>query len=66
MINNVEKETLKESLRNLKGKKVAVFGHEAPDGDCIGSTIGMGSLLKKLGATPFLLIGMTYRLSSCF
>ena len=54
MINNVEKETLKESLRNLKGKKVAVFGHEAPDGDCIGSTIGMGSLLKKLGATPFL------------
>lgn len=32
----------------LKGKKVAVLGHQRPDGDCIGSTVALVRVLRRL------------------
>ncbi len=29
--------------------KIAIFGHESVDGDAIGSMLGFGTLLEKLG-----------------
>ncbi|MEI6426623.1 MAG: DHH family phosphoesterase [Candidatus Absconditabacteria bacterium] len=29
--------------------KIAIFGHRNPDGDCVGSLLGMGALLQKQG-----------------
>lgn len=40
---------LVKSLKNITGKRVCITGHEAPDGDCIGSSLAMGYLMKKLG-----------------
>jgi phosphoesterase RecJ-like protein len=28
-------------------KKIAIFGHMSPDGDCIGAMLGLGRLLEK-------------------
>ena len=36
-------------LNAVKGKKVAIFGHMRPDGDCIGSQTAMYLLLKNCG-----------------
>ena len=30
-----------------KAKKIALFGHMSPDGDCIGAMLGLGRLLEK-------------------
>lgn len=37
------------ALEKLKGRKVAVLGHQRPDGDCIGSTVAVVRVLKHLG-----------------
>ena len=38
-----------QMLHGLKGRKVAVVGHARPDGDCIGSQVGMSRLLETQG-----------------
>lgn len=42
-------ERFQEMLRGLSGRKVAVIGHARPDGDCIGSQVGMSRLLASQG-----------------
>lgn len=37
-------------LKSVQGRKFAVAGHMRPDGDCIGSQVGMAYLLRKFGA----------------
>lgn len=37
------------AVEKLKGKKVAVLGHQRPDGDCIGSIVAVTRVLKSLG-----------------
>jgi phosphoesterase RecJ-like protein len=37
------------SLEKLRGHKVAVLGHQRPDGDCIGSIVAVVRVLKSLG-----------------
>ena len=37
------------AIEKLKGHKVAVLGHQRPDGDCIGSTVAVARVLKTLG-----------------
>jgi len=37
------------AIENLRGQKVAVLGHQRPDGDCIGSIVAVVRLLKSLG-----------------
>lgn len=37
------------AIESLKGKKVAVLGHQRPDGDCIGSTVAVVRVLRSLG-----------------
>lgn len=36
-------------LEQFKGRRVAVLGHQRPDGDCIGSIVAMVRVLKSLG-----------------
>lgn len=36
-------------LRSLAGRKIAVIGHARPDGDCIGSQVGVARVLGALG-----------------
>jgi bifunctional oligoribonuclease and PAP phosphatase NrnA len=36
-------------VSDLKGRKVAVLGHLRPDGDCIGSQVGLCRVLRALG-----------------
>lgn len=38
-----------EALQKLEGRKVAVIGHMRPDGDCIGSIVGMTRVLNAAG-----------------
>lgn len=38
-----------KALDSLKGKKVAVLGHQRPDGDCIGSIVAVVRVLQTLG-----------------
>lgn len=38
-----------QAIESLKGQKVAVLGHQRPDGDCIGSTVAVVRVLKSLG-----------------
>jgi phosphoesterase RecJ-like protein len=38
-----------QALESLKGHKVAVLGHQRPDGDCIGSTVAVVRVLRSLG-----------------
>ncbi len=42
-------ERFQKMLRGLDGRKVAVVGHARPDGDCIGSQVGMARLLASQG-----------------
>ena len=37
------------AIEQLKGRKVAVLGHQRPDGDCIGSTVAVTRALRTLG-----------------
>lgn len=37
------------ALEQLKGEKVAVLGHQRPDGDCIGSIVALVRLLQTQG-----------------
>jgi phosphoesterase RecJ-like protein len=37
-------------LDGLRGRPVAVLGHLRPDGDCIGSQVGLTRVLRALGA----------------
>lgn len=32
-----------------KAHKIAIFGHHYVDGDCVGSMLGLGSILEKMG-----------------
>lgn len=43
------KESFKALLAQLKGKKVAVLGHMRPDGDCVGSQVGLCRALNQSG-----------------
>ena len=38
-----------EVVSGLKGRKVAVLGHQRPDGDCIGSTVAVVRVLQSQG-----------------
>lgn len=38
-----------EAMEHLKGQKVAVLGHQRPDGDCIGSMVAVVRILQQLG-----------------
>ena len=40
---------LKALILELNGKKIAVVGHARPDGDCIGSQVGLTRVLRALG-----------------
>lgn len=37
------------AVEGLKGRKVAVLGHQRPDGDCIGSIVAVVRLLRSRG-----------------
>ncbi|MDQ8194361.1 DHH family phosphoesterase [Coraliomargarita sp. SDUM461004] len=37
------------AIEVLRGQKVAVLGHQRPDGDCIGSTVALVRVLRTLG-----------------
>jgi len=37
------------AVEQLKGNKVAVLGHQRPDGDCIGSIVAVVRILQQLG-----------------
>jgi phosphoesterase RecJ-like protein len=39
----------KEALKGIEGKPVAILGHVRPDGDCIGSQVGLARSLRGLG-----------------
>ncbi len=45
----------KKYLKKLKKQPILVVSHESPDGDAIGSSIGMGFLLKELGFDPLVI-----------
>jgi nanoRNase/pAp phosphatase (c-di-AMP/oligoRNAs hydrolase) len=38
----------------LKGKRVGVWGHLHPDGDCIGAKTAMRDILIRCGAMPLM------------
>lgn len=38
-----------QAVESLKGKKVAVLGHQRPDGDCIGSIVAVVRVLQSQG-----------------
>ena len=42
-------------LKKIKKQPVLVVSHESPDGDAIGSSIGMGFLLRELGFDPLVI-----------
>ena len=39
----------------LKAHTVAICGHVSPDGDCLGSGLGLACALRQLGKTVFTL-----------
>ncbi len=50
----MDTQTLKSELKKIEEKiqganSIAIFGHLAPDGDCVGSILGAYMKLKKLG-----------------
>ena len=45
----------KKYLKKIKKQPVLVVSHESPDGDAIGSSIGMGYLLMELGFEPLVI-----------
>jgi len=40
---------LKQALDAIKGKPVAILGHVRPDGDCIGSQVGLARSMRDMG-----------------
>lgn len=40
---------LKKALESIKGKPVAIMGHVRPDGDCIGSQVGLARSMRAMG-----------------
>lgn len=44
-----ESQRFAAAVEQLKGTKVAVLGHQRPDGDCIGSIVAVVRVLKSLG-----------------
>ncbi|MDR0740662.1 MAG: bifunctional oligoribonuclease/PAP phosphatase NrnA [Puniceicoccales bacterium] len=38
----------------LKGKRIGIFGHLHPDGDCIGAQVAMRDILMQCGAMPLM------------
>lgn len=46
---------LVKALKEIEGKTIAVVGHDSPDGDCIGSSLAMGYLMKQLGIETFVI-----------
>lgn len=38
-----------KAIEAIKGRPVAVLGHVRPDGDCIGSQVGVARVLRELG-----------------
>ena len=38
-----------EFLAGLRGRRIAVIGHQRPDGDCIGSQVAFGRMLRSRG-----------------
>ena len=48
-----ENKTLTSMLEKIKGaEKIALFTHESPDGDAIGSTLAVYFALKQIGKEP--------------
>jgi phosphoesterase RecJ-like protein len=41
--------SFKALLTGLRGRPVAVLGHMRPDGDCIGSQVGLARVMRDLG-----------------
>ncbi|MEO0508935.1 MAG: bifunctional oligoribonuclease/PAP phosphatase NrnA [Verrucomicrobiota bacterium] len=44
-----ESQRFAAAVEKLKGKKVAVLGHQRPDGDCIGSIVAVVRALNAMG-----------------
>lgn len=44
-----DSERFGEAIERIRGKRVAVLGHQRPDGDCIGSTVAVVRLLRSFG-----------------
>jgi phosphoesterase RecJ-like protein len=42
-------EQLKKALEGIRGKPVAILGHVRPDGDCIGSQVGLARSMREMG-----------------
>lgn len=42
--------------RIADAKRIVILGHERPDGDCVGSTVALCSILRKMGHEAFVLI----------
>jgi bifunctional oligoribonuclease and PAP phosphatase NrnA len=42
-------ENFKNTIASIRNKKVAVIGHMRPDGDCIGSQVGLSRMLNDYG-----------------
>ena len=40
---------LKTALEAIRGKRLAILGHVRPDGDCIGSQVGLARSLQEMG-----------------
>jgi phosphoesterase RecJ-like protein len=38
-----------KAIESLRGRKVAVLGHVRPDGDCVGSQVGVARVLRASG-----------------
>jgi phosphoesterase RecJ-like protein len=38
-----------EAINAIRGRPVALLGHVRPDGDCIGSQVGLARCLRELG-----------------
>ena len=50
-------------IDSFKGQKVAVLGHQRPDGDCTGSTVALVRMLRSLGIDS---IGLNRGLALCY
>lgn len=42
-------ESFKKAIDTIRGRPVAILGHVRPDGDCIGSQVGLARCLKQMG-----------------
>ncbi|SVB70382.1 uncharacterized protein METZ01_LOCUS223236, partial [marine metagenome] len=44
-----ESKIFAQALEGLRGKCVVVLGHRRPDGDCIGSQVGLARVMNAAG-----------------